>query len=371
MMKKEYDYLIVGSGLFGAMFAYLANKDGKKCLVIDRRPNFGGNVFCEKTNDIIVHKYGCHVFHTNDRNVWELVNKFTEFDPFVLSPIANYNGMIFNLPFNMNTFTQMWACVNSPDDAKKIIESQSGKVANPKNLEQQAINLVGKDIFEKLIKGYTEKQWGRPCSELPASIIKRLPVRFTFNNNYFDDIYQGVPRFGYNDLINGILQGIEKRGETDFLENKEYFLSIADKVLYTGSIDELFDYSLGELEYRSVRFEEEEINTNNYQGCPVINFTSADIPYTRIIEHKHFDRWCKNTTTTIISREYSEKWKKGIEPYYPIGNKKNIELHKEYLALSKSMYGDKLIYGGRLGDYKYYDMDDAILAAGELYNKIP
>lgn len=369
-MKEKYDYLIVGSGLFGATFAYLANKDGKKCLLIDRRKQVGGNLYCEKTNNIIVHKYGCHVFHTNDRNVWDFVNKFTEFTPFVLSPIANYNGEIFNLPFNMNTFVQMWGDVIYPDDARKIISQQSGGYENPKNLEEQAINLVGSDIFKKLIKGYTEKQWGMPCNQLPASIIKRLPVRFNYNNNYFDDMYQGIPKFGYNELINGLLNGIEVEIDVDFIENKDYFSSIANRILYTGSIDELFYYKLGELEYRTIRFEEEEIKTDNYQGCPVMNFTSVDVPYTRIIEHKHFDRWCKNHSSTIISKEYSEKWAKGVEPYYPICNQKNIELHKEYLALSKAMYGDKLIYGGRLGDYKYYDMDDAILAAGELYNKI-
>lgn len=368
---KKYDYLIVGSGLFGATFAYLANKDGKRCLVIDKRNQWGGNVYCEEKNGIMIHKYGCHIFHTSNRNTWDFVNRFVEFTPFVYCPIANYNGELYDLPFNMNTFAQIWRDVRTPEDAMLRIKEQSGGYEKPQNLEEQAINLVGRDIYERLIKGYTEKQWGCSCSELPAFIIKRLPVRFTFDNNYFNDVYQGIPRYGYNALIDGLLRGIEKKAMTNFLDDRDYFMSIADKVLYTGSIDELFGYELGELEYRTVRFEEEELETNNYQGCSVMNFTSHDVPYTRIIEHKHFDRWCKNDKTTIISKEFSEQWRKGIEPYYPINDDKNNALHKEYLAMSHEIYGDKVIFGGRLGDYKYYDMDDVIEAAAKLYNKIP
>ncbi len=365
----KYDYLIVGSGLFGSTFAYLANKDGKRCLVIDKRKQFGGNIWCQEKDGITIHKFGCHIFHTSNRNTWDFVNKFVEFTPFVFSPIANYNGGLYNLPFNMNTFIQMWNDIHTPQDAMLRIKEQSGRYETPKNLEEQAINLVGKDVYERLIKGYTEKQWGRPCCELPASIIKRLPVRFTFNNNYFNDIYQGIPNLGYNALINGLLKGIETHTETDFLNDKDYFLSIADKIIYTGSIDELFLYELGELEYRTVKFVEEEFETSNYQGCPVMYFTSSHVPYTRIIEHKHFDRWCRNEATTIISHEFSEQWKRGIEPYYPIGNEENIALHKEYIELSHQIYGEKIIFGGRLGNYKYYDMDDAIESAIELYNK--
>lgn len=369
-MKKKYDWLIVGSGLFGSTFAYLANKNSKKCLVIDKRDNFGGNVWCQEKDGIIVHKYGCHIFHTSNRNTWDFVNKFTDFTPFEFSPIANYNGELYNLPFNMNTFTQIWDDIKTPEQAMLRIKEQSCQYKNPKNLEEQAINLVGNDVYERLIKGYTEKQWGKPCNELPSFIIKRLPVRYTFNNNYFDDVYQGIPKFGYNALIDGMLKRIEKKARANFLEDKDYFLSIAERILYTGPIDELFEYELGALEYRKVSFEEECLDVGNFQGCPVMNFTSKDVPYTRVIEHKHFDRYCKNNKTTIISKEFSEKWSKGEEPYYPIGNDENIKLHKEYIELSKKIYGNSIIFGGRLGDYKYYDMDDAIDMAGKLYNNI-
>lgn len=369
-MKKKYDWLIVGSGLFGATFAYLVNKDGKRCLVIDKRDNFGGNVWCQEKDGIIIHKYGCHIFHTSNRNTWDFVNKFTDFTPFVLNTMANYNGELYNLPFNMNTFTQIWDDVKTPQQAAERIKEQSCQYDKPVNLEEQAINLVGVDVYNKLIRGYTEKQWGVLCKDLPSSIIKRLPVRYTFNNNYFDDTYQGIPRFGYNALIDGMLNGIEKKLRTNFLDDMDYFFSIADRVLYTGPIDELFNYRLGALEYRTVRFCEEEHNISNYQGCAVMNFTSINVPYTRIIEHKHFDRWCKNKETTIITKEYSTKWKRGIEPYYPIGDKNNIALHKKYLGLSQKTYGNKIVYGGRLGDYQYYDMDDAIENAINLFNKI-
>lgn len=367
---KKYDFLIVGSGLFGATFAYRAKKDGKSCLVIDRRKELGGNVFCQEKYGIITHKYGCHIFHTNKRNIWDFVNRFVEFVPFILSPIANYKGELYNLPFNMNTFVQMWNDVQTPYDAKKRISEQIGHFDNPKNLEEQAINLVGKDVFNKLIKGYTEKQWGKACNELPASIIKRIPVRFTFNNNYFNDIYQGIPRHGYNVLINGLLEGIDKLTCCDFIKDKDYFMSIAKKVIYTGPIDELFNYELGMLEYRTLNFEEEVIEMPNYQGCAVMNFTSIDEPYTRIIEHKHFDRWCNNDQSTIITKEYSKKWGIGCEPYYPINDDINDNLYQNYSSLSKAIYGDKIIYGGRLGVYKYLDMDKTIESAINLYNKI-
>lgn len=367
-MEKKYDWLIVGSGLFGATFAYHANKIGLKCLVIDKRKHLGGNVYCETCNDIIVHKYGAHIFHTSNKNTWDFVNKFCEFTPYFHQPIANYKGELYNLPFNLNTFYSVWGA-KTPNEVEDIIKIKVKKVGYVNNLEEKALSLVGEDVYEKLIKGYTEKQWGRDCRDLPPSIIKRIPIRLMFDNNYFDDIYQGIPKGGYNVLIEGLLKGIEKQTKMNFLEDKEYFLSIAEKVLYTGPIDGLFEYELGALEYRKVRFEEKHLDVNNYQGCSVMNFTSNDVPYTRIIEHKHFDRWCKNDKTTIISKEFSEKWSKGEEPYYPIGNEENIKLHKEYIELLKKVYGSKMLIGGRLGDYKYYDMDDAIEASWSLFLK--
>ena len=364
---EKYDWLIVGSGLFGATFANLAKKDGKRCLVIDKRKHIGGNLYCETRNSIIVHKYGAHIFHTSNKEIWDFVNTYCDFTPYCHQPIANYNGELYNLPFNLNTFYRIWGA-KKPNDIESIIKSKIKHIENIKNLEEQALSLVGNDVYYRLIKGYTEKQWGKDCKDLPPSIIKRIPIRLTFDNNYFDDVYQGIPNGGYNNLIEGLLKGIEKKN-ANFIEDKEYFLSIANKVLYTGQIDELFDYNLGTLEYRTIRLEEEELGVPNFQGCSVMNYTSTKEPYTRIIEHKHFDKWCKNKTTTIISKEYSEAWGKGKEPYYPINDFKNVSLHKEYLELSKRIYGDKIVFGGRLGNYKYYDMDDAIENAISLYRQ--
>lgn len=364
-MVKPYDYLVVGAGLYGSTFAHLANKQGKKCLVIDKRPHLGGNVYCENVDGINVHKYGAHIFHTSNKKVWDFVNSIVEFNRYTNSPIANYNGRLFNLPFNMNSFYQMWGTIK-PKDAIAIIDDQKAKaidkmkkdgVSEPRNLEEQALLLVGEDIYNVLIKGYTEKQWGRKCSELPAFIIKRLPVRLVFDNNYFNDKYQGIPIGGYNRLINGLLEGVECRTATDFFDNKDYWMSLADKILFTGKIDEFFDYSYGKLEYRTVRFEEEIINMPNYQGNAVVNYTDAAVPYTRIIEHKHFESFGKdvyNNPKTVISREYSSEWKDGMEPYYPVNDEKNNNLYQKYKVLAEQL--ENVIFGGRLAEYKYYDM---------------
>ena len=366
MLKtSHYDYLIVGSGLYGATFAYLAKKQGKTCLVIDKRSHLGGNIFCEDVDGIHVHKYGAHIFHTSNKTVWDFVNQFVPFNRYTNSPVANYKGALYNLPFNMNTFYQMWGVTTPGEAIEKINEQKKTAVAalngrEPANLEEQALTLVGKDIYEKLIKGYTEKQWGRKCSELPAFIIKRLPVRLTFDNNYFNDAYQGIPIGGYNKLIEGLLDGIDSKTNTDFFEDRSHWESVADKIVFTGKIDEFYDYKFGKLEYRTVRFETEKLNKDNYQGNAVINYTEAEVPYTRIIEHKHFEPENPAYTKdiTIISREYSTEWKDGMEPFYPVNDEKNSSLYKKYKE-----FADKeknVIFGGRLAEYKYYDMDDVI-----------
>lgn len=357
---KHYDYLVVGAGLYGAVFAYEAKKRGKEVLVIDRRDHKGGNIYCEEVNGINVHKYGAHIFHTSNKKVWEYVNQFAEFNRYTNSPVANYKGELYNLPFNMNTFNKMWGVITPQEAAAKIEEQRKeAGIAEPKNLEEQAISLVGKDIYEKLIKGYTQKQWGRKCTELPSFIIKRLPVRLTFDNNYFNDLYQGIPMGGYNVIIDKMLDGVEVELGTDYLANKDKYENIADKIIFTGPIDEFYDYCFGPLEYRSVRFETEELPVENYQGNAVINYTDAETPYTRIIEHKHFEFGTQ--PTTVISKEYSAEWKVGDEPYYPVNNDKNAALYQKYLDKSKEE--NKVIFGGRLGEYKYYDMDKVIESA--------
>lgn len=357
---KHYDYLVVGAGLYGAVFAYEAKKRGKEVLVIDRRDHKGGNIYCENVNGINVHKYGAHIFHTSNKKVWEYVNQFAEFNRYTNSPVANYKGELYNLPFNMNTFNKMWGVITPQEAAAKIEEQRKeAGITEPKNLEEQAISLVGKDIYEKLIKGYTQKQWGRKCTELPSFIIKRLPVRLTFDNNYFNDLYQGIPMGGYNVIIHKMLDGVEVELGTDYLANKDKYENIADKIIFTGPIDEFYDYCFGPLEYRSVRFETEELPVENYQGNAVINYTDAETPYTRIIEHKHFEFGTQ--PTTVISKEYSAEWKVGDEPYYPVNNDKNAALYQKYLDKSKEE--NKVIFGGRLGEYKYYDMDKVIESA--------
>ena len=357
---KHYDYLVVGAGLYGAVFAYEAKKRGKEVLVIDRRDHKGGNIYCEEVNGINVHKYGAHIFYTSNKKVWEYVNQFAEFNRYTNSPVANYKGELYNLPFNMNTFNKMWGVITPQEAAAKIEEQRKeAGITEPKNLEEQAISLVGKDIYEKLIKGYTQKQWGRKCTELPSFIIKRLPVRLTFDNNYFNDLYQGIPMGGYNVIIDKMLDGIEVELGTDYLANKDKYENIADKIIFTGPIDEFYDYCFGPLEYRSVRFETEELPVENYQGNAVINYTDAETPYTRIIEHKHFEFGTQ--PTTVISKEYSAEWKVGDEPYYPVNNDKNAALYQKYLDKSKEE--NKVIFGGRLGEYKYYDMDKVIESA--------
>lgn len=365
MKKKQYDYLIVGSGLYGATYAYFANKRGKKCLVIDKRQNLGGNVYCENIEGINVHKYGAHIFHTSNKEVWDFVNSLVDFNRYTNSPVANYKGKLYNLPFNMNTFYQMWG-VTTPEDAQaKINEQKAEAVANmkadgviePRNLEEQAQVLIGKDIYEKLIKGYTEKQWGRKCTDLPAFIIKRLPVRLVFDNNYFNDKYQGIPIGGYNKLIDSLLNGIKTRTDSDFFTDRKYWESIADKIVFTGKIDEFYDYRFGKLNYRTVRFEQEIIDKPNYQGNAVINYTEREVPYTRIIEHKHFEMFGSQVydcPTTVISREFSTEWEDGMEPYYPVNDKTNSELYVKYKELADNE--NNIIFGGRLAEYKYYDM---------------
>jgi UDP-galactopyranose mutase len=356
-MMEQYDYLIVGTGLYGSVFAWTARRQGKKCLVIDKRPHLGGNIYCDCIEDIHVHKYGPHIFHTSSREVWNFVNSIVEFRPFILSPLANYQGKLYNLPFNMNTFYALWG-VKTPQEAIVKIKEQRQEVTfdAPKNLEEQAISLVGKDIYEILIKGYTEKQWGRKCSELPPFIIKRLPVRFTFNNNYFNDVYQGIPVGGYNKLTDGLLYGIETKCSTDFFDDRAYFESISKKIVFTGKIDEFYGYKFGKLEYRTVTFETELLDFENYQGNAVVNYTEGHIPYTRIIEHKHFE-W-RNQPKTIISKEYPSEWKEGCEAFYPINDEKNSTRYLQYKNLADS--DAHVIFGGRLAEYKYYDMDKVI-----------
>ena len=355
----KYDYLVVGSGLYGAIFAHEANKRGKKVLVIDKRPNIAGNIYTEEVEGINVHKYGAHIFHTNNKEVWQYITQFAEFNRFTNSPVANYKGELYSLPFNMYTFNKMWGVVTPEEAAAKIEEQRQEIKGEPKNLEEQAISLVGRDIYEKLIKGYTEKQWGRPCTELPSFIIKRLPVRLTFDNNYFNALYQGIPMGGYTKMVENMLEGIEVRLNTDYLENKEELDSLADKVVYTGPIDAYFNYKLGTLEYRSVRFETEVLDKPNFQGNAAVNYTDAETPWTRIIEHKWFEFGTQ--PKTVISREYSSEWKLGDEPYYPVNDEKNGALYAEYKKLGEAE--TKVIFGGRLGEYKYYDMDAVIEAA--------
>lgn len=361
----KYDYLIVGSGLFGATFAYRAKRAGKRCLVIDKRSHLGGNVYCESIEGINVHKYGAHIFHTSNKEVWDFVNSIVQFNRYTNSPVANYEGRLYNLPFNMNTFYQMWG-VTTPDEAKAKIESQKQDalkamqaegVTEPRNLEEQALLLIGRDIYEKLIKGYTEKQWGRKCSDLPAFIIKRLPVRFVYDNNYFNDKYQGIPVGGYNKLIDGLLEGVETKVGVDFFENRSYWESVAEKIVFTGKIDEFYDYRYGKLNYRTVRFEEETHDTPNYQGNAVINYTEAKVPFTRVIEHKHFEMFGQevyDVPKTVISKEYSTEWQDGMEPYYPVNDDVNNELAQKYRSLGEKEAN--VIFGGRLAEYRYYDM---------------
>lgn len=362
---QHYDYLIVGTGLFGAVFAYKAKQQGKKCLVIDRRPHLGGNIYCEKMEGINVHKYGAHIFHTSNKTVWEFVNSIVEFNRYTNSPVANYKGKLYNLPFNMNTFYQMWG-VTTPAEATAKIEEQKAEavarmkeqgVTEPRNLEEQAQLLIGKDIYEALIKGYTEKQWGRKCTELPAFIIKRLPVRLVFDNNYFNDKYQGIPIGGYNVLIERLLEGVETRLNCDFFANREELSAMADKIVFTGAIDEFYHYQFGKLEYRTVNFETEVLDMPNYQGNAVVNYTEKEVPYTRVIEHKHFEMFGADIETcpkTVISKEYSSEWTEGSEPYYPVNDEKNNSLYLKYKELADKE--TNVIFGGRLAEYKYYDM---------------
>ncbi|WP_455671205.1 UDP-galactopyranose mutase [Phocaeicola faecalis] len=375
-MENHYDYLVVGSGLFGATFAYFAHKQGKKCLVIDKRNHLGGNIYCEKIEGINVHKYGAHIFHTSNKKVWEFVNSIVEFNRYTNSPVANYKGKLYNMPFNMNTFYQMWG-VTTPEEAMAKIEEQKAEavakmkadgVSEPRNLEEQAQILIGRDIYEVLIKGYTEKQWGRACAELPSFIIKRLPVRFVFDNNYFNDKYQGIPIDGYNKLIEGLLAGIETKINTDFFIERTHWESIADKIVFTGKIDEFYNYQLGKLQYRTVSFEQETHDCTNYQGNAVVNYTDREVPYTRIIEHKHFEMFgveIDKCPKTVISKEYSTEWKSGMEPYYPVNNEQNNALAEQYRRLSTKE--KNVIFGGRLAEYKYYDMAPVVERVMELF----
>ena len=375
-MQTKYDYLIVGSGLFGATFAYLATKQGKKCLVIDKRPHLGGNVYCENIEGINVHKYGAHIFHTNNKEVWDFVNSIVEFNRYTNSPVANYKGKLYNLPFNMNTFHQMWG-VKTPEEAKAKIEEQKAEAVaalngrEPQNLEEQALTLVGKDIFYTLIKEYTEKQWGRKCTELPAFIIKRLPLRFVFDNNYFNDRYQGIPIGGYNRLIDGLLEGVEFKTDVDFF-NSEYkdWCNYADKLVYTGAIDEFYDFKFGKLDWRTVSFKTSIEETPNYQGNAVVNYTSHDEPYTRVIEHKHFEMFGQEVydcPKTVVSEEYSTEYKPGMEPYYPVNDDRNNALAEQYRELASKE--TDVVFGGRLAEYKYYDMAPIIERVMKIFKK--
>lgn len=355
----KYDYVIVGSGLFGSVFAYEMTKRGKKCLVLDRRSHTGGNIYCEDIHGIHTHKYGAHIFHTSNKKIWDYVNQFCEFNNYVNTPIANYKGELYNMPFNMNTFTKLWSDVITPEDARQKIEMQKEELhgKTPENLEEQAISLVGRDIYEKLVKGYTEKQWGKDCKELPAFIIKRLPVRFTFNNNYFTDRYQGIPMGGYNVIIDAMLEGSDVLCNVDYLKKKDYYDGLGKKVLYTGMIDEYFGYSLGTLEYRSLRFETEYLeDTDNYQGNAVMNYTDRETPYTRVIEHKHFE--FQECPGTVITHEYPSDWKPGMEAYYPVNDERNNALYLKYQEMAQQE--EHVLFGGRLGMYKYFDMDKVI-----------
>tara|TARA_R110000868_G_scaffold1389_6_gene10700 strand:+ start:1337 stop:2440 length:1104 start_codon:yes stop_codon:yes gene_type:complete len=357
---QKYDYLIVGAGLFGSVFAHEATKAGKKCLVIDKRNHLGGNVYCENVDGINVHKYGAHIFHTNDKQIWDYVNQFAEFNNYVNSPVSISKDKLYNLPFNMNTFYQLWG-TKTPEEAKAIVENQIQEYGykNPKNLEEQALSLIGKDVYETLIKEYTEKQWGKKATELPPFIIKRLPVRYTFNNNYFNDKYQGIPIGGYNKIIDGLLKGIETKTNVDFFENREDLSKLATKIVYTGKIDEFYDYKYGNLEYRSLRFENTRLEKENHQGNAVVNYNDSNIPYTRIIEHKHFEFGTQKHT--VITKEFSEQWTKEKEAYYPINNDENEKTYQQYKTLS--LQENNIIFGGRLAEYKYYDMHQIIGSA--------
>lgn len=367
MEKIAYDFLVVGAGLFGSVFAHEMTKRGKKCLVIDKRTHLGGNVYCEQIEDINVHKYGAHIFHTNDKRIWDYVNSFVEFNRYTNSPLANYKGELYNLPFNMNTFYQLWQ-VKTPEEAREKIKEQveASGIKNPKNLEEQAISLVGVDIYEKLIKGYTEKHWGRKATELPSFIIKRLPVRFTFDNNYFNDKYQGIPIGGYNKLIQALLNNVETQTEVDFFKERNYFESIAKQIVFTGKIDEYFNYCYGKLEYRSLEFEHITLNQSNFQGNAVVNYTDSETPYTRIIEHKHFEFGKQDKT--VITKEYPKEWKEGSEPYYPVNDAKNSKVYQQYKKLAAKE--SQVIFGGRLAEYKYYDMHQVIASALNKVEKV-
>lgn len=361
-----YDFLIVGSGLFGAAFAHKAVKAGKKVLVVEKRSHIGGNIYTENIEGINVHKYGAHIFHTDNKEVWDYVNSLAEFNNYVNSPIANYKGEIYNMPFNMNTFSKMWN-IATPKQAQEIIEAQKKEIkGEPSNLEEQAISLVGRDVYEKLVKGYTEKQWGKNCSELPSFIIRRLPVRYTYDNNYFNDRYQGIPMGGYTAIIEKMLEGAEVRLNTDFLKNKDELCTFADKVIYTGMIDEYFDYCLGHLEYRSLKFESKVMDEQNYQGNAVVNYTDSDTAFTRVIEHKHFE--FGKQEKTVVTWEYPKKWEIGDEPYYAVNDNRNNELYSRYAELAEKE--EKIYFGGRLGSYKYYDMDDVIIEAWKAWDKL-
>ena len=356
----HYDYLIVGAGLFGAVFAHEMTKEGKKCLVVEKRDHIAGNIYCETVDDIHVHKYGAHIFHTSNKKVWDYINTFAEFNNYINSPVASYKDELYNLPFNMNTFSKMWG-IKTPQEAKDIIAKQIKEldIKEPKNLEEQALSLVGQDVYQNLIKGYTEKQWGRDCKDLPSFIIKRLPLRFVYDNNYFNDRFQGIPIGGYTPIVEKMLEGCDVLLNTDYFEYRKTNPDIADKVVYTGMLDKYFEYKLGVLEYRSVRFEHERLDTDNYQGNAVVNYTEYEVPYTRIIEHKHFEFGTQ--PTTVISKEYPSEWKLGDEPYYPVNDKKNEELANGYRELAAKE--ENVIFGGRLGEYRYYDMDKVIEAA--------
>ena len=356
---KKYDYILVGSGLYSGVFAWFAKQKGKKCLVLEKRDHIGGNVYCENTEGIHVHKYGAHIFHTSNKEVWQFVNSLAEFNRYTNSPVANYKGEMYNMPFNMNTFSKMWN-ISTPAEAKKIIEEQKKEITGePKNLEEQAISLVGREIYEKLVKGYTEKQWGRDCTALPAFIIKRLPVRYTYDNNYFNDLYQGIPTGGYNVIIDRLFEGCDIETGVDYLEKKEYYDGLGEKIVYTGTIDAYYKYQFGKLEYRSLRFESEVLDEENHQGVAVVNYTDRETPYTRIIEHKHFEFGTQ--PKTVITREYPVTWQEGMEPYYPVNDEKNQALYQKYAKLAEKE--EHVIFGGRLGEYKYYDMDKVIASA--------
>lgn len=377
-MQKPFDYLIVGSGLYGATFAYFAKRAGKRCLVIDKRSHLGGNVYCEEMEGIHVHKYGAHIFHTSNKEVWDFVNSIVPFNRYTNCPVANYQGRLYNLPFNMNTFYQMWG-VTTPEAARAKVEEQRAEalarmkaagIDEPRNLAEQALMLIGNDIFEKLIKGYTEKQWGRKCEDLPAFIIRRLPVRFVFDNNYFNDPYQGIPVGGYNKLIDGLLEGVETRTDTDFFTDRAYWEGLAERIVFTGKIDEFYGYCFGHLNYRTVRFDHEVLDMPNYQGNAVVNYTDARIPYTRVIEHKHFEMFGQqvyDSPKTVVSREYSMEWKEGMEPYYPVNDDANSQLYLRYKALSDAE--TNVLFGGRLAEYKYYDMAPIIEQVMTLWKK--